>query len=173
MLLVKHLLSFWHNRRMPALLHILALGVSLVSLAFSVRQAWKSHWGQALIDALMVALMALVATSQSPLATFLSGMALIVLALIEALSIRLALYPSHVHRAICLLIMGAATIAMIGHTVTSAVSPHSHLIAFSLIGVIGIISVALLAITLRQRFSLSSVGMLVATALMSVATITG
>ena len=158
---------------MSALLHIVALGVSLVCLAFSPRQAFKSHWGQALIDVSMVALMVLVAANESPLVILLSGMALVVLALVDALSMRLALYPSHVHRAICLLIMGAATIAMGGHAATPEASTHTHVMALWVVGVIGIVAVATLAITLFRRLSVSSAGMLVATGLMSVATIAG
>jgi hypothetical protein len=154
------------------MLHLVALAVSVVCLLFSVRQAWRSQWTQAFTDAAMVALMAFVAFFTSPLTSLVAGALLIALAIVEAAIARRSTVAGHMHRAVCLLIMGATTIAMLGHGV-AAVPVHSHALALATVGVIGLVAVVGFALAMRRKMTVPSAGMLVATALMSVATIAG
>jgi hypothetical protein len=162
---------------MPASLHLSALVVSLACLGFSARLATRSRWKEALIDLCMVALMGAVLFNPTATWQLTSGALLIILALVEAVTSRFMRPTSsagHAHRALCLLVMGATTLAMVGHAhVASGVPPtiHSHIATIAFVGIGGLLIVFALAIKLGARLKVSSAGMLVATALMSVATI--
>ncbi len=159
-----------------AVLHGVALLVSVACLLLSLRRIREKRWREFVIDCAMVAIM--IATVFAPVAFGLTlGATLIALALVEAILARVmgAARPLHVHRSMCLVIMGAAVISMSAHEQNSSAqfqAPfHPHVMSMSLVGVIGLATVILIAMFMRRRFTLSAVGMLVATGLMSVATV--
>jgi hypothetical protein len=162
---------------MPATLHLTAFVVSLVCLGYSVRSATRSRWKEAVVDLSMVVLMGVVLVNPSATWQLASGALLITLALIEAVTsrfMRLSSHAGHVHRSLCLLVMGATTLAMVSHAHGAAVAGltvHSHILSIALVGIGGLVVVLAVAIKIGSRLNFSAVGMLVATALMSVATI--
>jgi hypothetical protein len=125
----------------------------------------------------MVVVMAAVVINQTASWHLVSGTLLIGLALGESIWSRLARRSGaggHAHRAICLLVMGATTLAMLGHssgTPAPMASPHVHVATLALVGIVGLVIVVAVTIKLGSRLNISAAGMLVATALMSVATI--
>lgn len=158
---------------MPAALHIIALVISSACFVFSLRRMARSQWALAAIDAAMVCVMLAAVSFPAGLAQLCSGVALIVLAMTDALLTRIrasTVSPAHVHRALCLLIMGAATLVMLGHEHISSTS-HAHLISMSIIGFLGLAVVGALVVVIRRHLTFASVGMLVATGVMSVATL--
>ncbi len=162
---------------MPATMHLLALAVSVVCLGFSVWSVTRSKWREATIDLCMVVVMIAVVINQTAWWNLVSGAVLIALALGESIWSRLARRSGaagHAHRAICLLVMGATTLAMLGHssgTPAAMTSSHVHVETLALVGTVGLVVVVAVAIKIRSRLNVPAAGMLVATALMSVATI--
>ena len=162
---------------MPATLHLTAFVVSLVCLGYSVRSATRLRWKEAFVDLCMVVLMGVVLVNQSATWQLASGALLIMLALIEAVTsrfMRLSSHAGHVHRALCLLVMGATTLAMVDHAHVATVAGltvHSHIATIAFVGIAGLVVVLAVAIRIGSRLNFSAAGMLVATALMSVATI--
>lgn len=159
---------------MSAVLHALALVVSSACLALSIYRVTRATWTMAAIESVMVCLMLLADSSPAGSAQLASGFALIFLGIVDALITRLrvqAVTAFHVHRSVCLLIMGGVTLSMIT-THSESFSTHPHMYSMALMGAIGVIAVAAMLFALRRGLNISALGMIVATGMMSVATIT-